>query len=30
MSKELQETLDRMAAAAQIVLDEILNEIENE
>jgi hypothetical protein len=30
MSKELQETLDRMAVAAQIVLDEILNEIENE
>jgi hypothetical protein len=30
MSKELQETLDRMAAAAQIVLDEILDEIENE
>jgi hypothetical protein len=30
MSRELQETLDRMAAAAQIVLDEILDEIENE
>jgi len=30
MSQELQETLDRMAIAAQIVLDEILNEIENE
>jgi hypothetical protein len=30
MSRELQETLDRMAVAAQIVLDEILNEIENE
>jgi hypothetical protein len=30
MSRELQETLDRMAASAQIVLDEILDEIENE
>lgn len=30
MSRELQETLDRMAAAAQIVLDKILDEIENE
>ena len=30
MSRELQETLDRMAVAAQIVLDEILDEIENE
>jgi hypothetical protein len=30
MSQELQQTLNRMAVAAQIVLDEILNEIENE
>jgi hypothetical protein len=27
MSKELQDTLDRMSEAAQTVLDEILNEI---
>ncbi len=30
MSETLQETLNRMATAAQIVLDEILDEIENE
>ena len=30
MSKELQDKLDRMSVAAQIVLDEILNEIDNE
>jgi hypothetical protein len=30
MSRELQDKLDQASAAAQIVLDKILNEIDNE
>jgi hypothetical protein len=30
MSKELQDSLDRMAEAAQVVLDEVLQEMEEE
>lgn len=30
MSKELQDALDRMAEAAQVVLDEVLGEIEED
>lgn len=30
MSKELQDALDRMAEAAQVVLDEVLEEIEED
>ena len=30
MSKELQDLLDRMAEAAQVVLDEVLQEIEED
>jgi hypothetical protein len=30
MSKELQDALDRMAEAAQVVLDEVLQEIEED
>jgi hypothetical protein len=30
MSKELQDSLDRMAEAAQVVLDEVLQEMKEE
>jgi hypothetical protein len=30
MSKKLQDSLDRMAEAAQVVLDEVLQEIEED